>query len=87
MMDFLSFINKEALILIPILYIIGMMLKGTPKIKDWLIPYILLFLGILGANILLGFSLQASFQGILIAGAAVYTNQLYKQAINRNDPS
>ena len=84
-MDFLNYINKEALILIPILYIIGMLLKGTPKIKDWLIPYVLLVLGILGSNILLGFSLESTIQGILIAGTAVYTNQLYKQASKRNE--
>lgn len=82
-MDILQFINNGALILVPILYVIGMLIKGIPQIKDWLIPFILLAFGIIGAIALLGFSLASIFQGILVSGAAVYTNQLIKQGIER----
>lgn len=33
-MDIIKFVTEQALILIPVLYIIGMLLKNTPKIKD-----------------------------------------------------
>ena len=79
-MSFLDYITSTALILVPVLYIIGMILKSTPKVSNWTIPYILLPLGILGAIGLIGFSLDSVIQGILITGAAVYTNQLIKQA-------
>lgn len=78
-MDLISYIVSEGLILIPVLYIIGLVIKQTPKIQDWLIPYILGALGILGAVSLMGLSVQSVIQGILIAGAAVYTNQTIKQ--------
>jgi len=84
-MDIIKYISDEALILIPVLYVIGMMLKNTPKVKDWLIPYILLVIGILGAISILGLSVKSVIQGILVTGATVYTNQLIKQAKNKNN--
>lgn len=78
-MDILKYVNDQALILIPVLYIIGMFIKSTPKIPDWLIPFILLAIGILGSFALLGVSIQSVVQGILVSGTAVYTNQLIKQ--------
>lgn len=80
-MDLISYIVSEGLILIPVLYLIGLAIKQTPNIKDWLIPYILGALGILGAICLMGLSMQSVIQGILIAGAAVYTNQTIKQTV------
>ena len=83
-MDIIKYISDEALILIPVLYVIGMMLKNTPKVKDWLIPYILLVIGILGAISILGLSVKSVIQGILVTGASVYTNQLIKQGKKKN---
>lgn len=79
-MDLGNYIQQDALILIPTLYVMGMILKNTPEIKDWLIPYVLLILGVLGSVLLLGFSVSSVIQGILVTGAAVLTNQLIKQA-------
>jgi len=83
-MDIMSYITQQALVLVPILYIIGMVLKSTPKVSDWLIPYILGGLGIIGAFLLLGVNIQSVIQGILAAGASVYVNQAIKQAQKRN---
>ncbi len=84
-MDIMSYIVSEGLILIPVLYLIGMLLKSTPRVSDWLIPYILGVLGIVGAVALLGISANSIIQGILIAGAAVYTNQTIKQTVNKDN--
>lgn len=79
-MDIMSFITEKALILIPVLYIIGMMLKNTSKIQDWSIPWILLIIGIGGSIGLLGLNMEAIIQGVLVTGTTVYTNQLFKQS-------
>ncbi|EJO5346778.1 phage holin family protein [Clostridium botulinum] len=81
--NLIDYIEKQALILIPVLYIVGMMLKNTQQIKDWTIPWILLVLGIAGAIALMGFNVDAVIQGVLVTGAAVYTNQLIKQSTEK----
>lgn len=83
--DLIELITEQALILIPVLYIIGILLKNTPKLKDWLIPYILLVLGIVGSVSIIGLTVQAVIQGILVAGAAVFSHQLIKQTTDKKD--
>jgi len=80
-MEFFSYITENALILIPVLYIIGMILKGIEKINDKYIPIILLPAGILlSMGVMHSFSADAIIQGVLVTGASVYTNQLVKQS-------
>jgi len=83
-MDLISYIVNEGLILIPVLYLFGVAIKQTPKIPDWIIPYILGIIGVIGAVSLMGLSANSVIQGILIAGAAVYTNQTVKQTLTRD---
>lgn len=78
-MDIMKFIVEQALILIPALYVLGMILKNLQMIPDKFIPVILLAFGIAGAVSIMGLSPQSIIQGILVTGAAVYTNQLIKQ--------
>lgn len=75
----LEYIVDKALILIPVLNILGMILKNFQKLPDKFIPLILLAFGVLGAVVLSGFSADAVIQGVLVTGAAVYGNQLVKQ--------
>ena len=82
-MEVLEYIISEALIIIPALWILGSFLKKTPKIGDWLIPWILLAAGVLTAIGILGFTVDAAVQGVLVAGAAVLGHQLLKQTQNR----
>lgn len=89
-MDFVNYIRAELLILIPVLYFIGMAIKHSEWIDDKRIPLILGGIGIaLGAAYLvclpIGIGvgealLTGAIQGVLCAGAAVYTNQLIVQA-------
>ncbi|SHI74668.1 Phage holin family Hol44, holin superfamily V [Geosporobacter subterraneus DSM 17957] len=86
-MDFSTFIFDQALILIPALYVLGTILKEWDQIKDNWIPAILLIFGVAGALAMMGVTprstpeeiVQAVVQGVLVTGAAVYTNQLIKQ--------
>lgn len=78
-MEFMDYIIGDALILIPALYILGVMLKNMDTIADKYIPLILLPFGIIGACFFMGWSASSVIQGILVTGAAVYSNQLVKQ--------
>lgn len=78
-MDYVKFLSENALILVPVLYVLGMILKGTEKFQDKFIPVILLPIGVIASIALNGFTVQAVIQGVLVVGAAVYTNQLVKQ--------
>ena len=83
-----EYITPELLVLIPVLYLIGMSLKRYQGVSDRYIPLVLGVFGIVIAMIyecsVLGFSGEAVYtsiiQGVLCAGAAVYGNQLLKQA-------
>ena len=85
-MDILNYIVGEGLIIIPAIYIIGMIIRKTDKIPNKYIPIILLPLGILGAMGIMGFTVKAAIQGILITGAAVYGDQVYKQMTKKEEP-
>lgn len=74
-----GYLLDNALILIPVLNIIGMIIKRTDKIPDKYIPIILLLLGILGCVGIMGISVEAIIQGVLVTGTAVYGNQVKKQ--------
>jgi len=79
-MDFINYITENALILVPVLLIIGAILKNTERIKDKYIPIILLPIGIiLSVWVMGGFTADSVIQGILVTGAAVYGNQVVKQ--------
>ena len=78
-MEILTYITENAIILIPVLIIIGLILKKLEFIPDKYIPLILLPLGILGAMALGGWTVESAIQGILVTGAAVYGNQIVKQ--------
>lgn len=90
-MEFNEYIKPELLVLIPVLYLIGMAVKNS-KIADKLIPWILGGVSVaLSALWILATSFPATAadaalavftavtQGVLVAGASVYVNQLVKQ--------
>ncbi len=78
-MEILTYITENALILIPVLVVIGQIIKNIQEIPDKWIPVILLPLGILGAMALGSWTVTSAIQGVLVTGAAVYGNQLVKQ--------
>lgn len=78
----MEYIVQDFLILVPVLYVLGLFLKGTPKVPNWLIPWIIGVLGVALGFGIGGFNVNAAIQGILAAAAAVYGNQLWKQVVN-----
>lgn len=83
-MDLIKFVPEELLIVVAALYVLGMFLKNSSKVPDWIIPWVLLIFGIVGSIALSGLSAMAIIQGIICTGVAVLTNQLIKQTINKD---
>lgn len=86
-MNFADYIKPELLILVPVLYVLGAIIKDSETIEDRFIPAILgavgVFLSLLYVIGSAGISTVGIFtgltQGILVAGAAVYTNEFITQ--------
>lgn len=91
-MDFQQYIKPELLILVPVLYLIGIGIKKS-NVADRFIPLILGIVGVLmsglyvfatsdiqGAQAVATALFTALTQGVLVAGASVYTDQIIKQA-------
>lgn len=87
-----EYIKPELLVVAIVLYFVGMGIKNTELIKDKYIPIILGSLGVIVSAIYViatstinGYQevLMAIFtsivQGVLVAGASVYVNQIIKQ--------
>lgn len=75
----IEYIVENALVLVPVLNIIGIIVKNTEKINNKYIPLILLFFGIVGTVAILGLNPHSVVQGVLVTGTAVYGNQVAKQ--------
>ncbi|MGV8153441.1 MAG: phage holin family protein [Alkaliphilus sp.] len=87
----IEFIQPELFVLVVFLWVIGLFLKKAPSFKaEWAIPFILLLVSALitipyiaivgekgfGADIIIVGIIQA----VLIAGTAVFGNELIKQS-------
>ena len=90
-MEFQEYIKPELLILIPVLYLIGIAVKKS-NIADKFIPWVLGGVSVVLCGIWIFANcpcetsadiataiFTALTQGVLIAGASVYINQLVKQ--------
>lgn len=84
-----NYIKPELLVLIPVLYVIGMIVKNTERIEDKYIPSILGVCGIIlsclyvistNGGVTVAGLFTAITQGVLVTGVAVYANQLLTQS-------
>lgn len=88
-----QYILPDVMVLIPVLIIIGMMLKRASYIQDWTIPILLAVIGILLAVVTIGAKdgytsesiVTGVIQGILATGMAVYVHQLSIQTGRKRD--
>ena len=79
-MDIINFIIDEGLIMIPVLYIIGEIIKFTGVLNNKWIPLTLLVFSLLFTPLLLGgFTPDNIVQAVLVTGATVLGDQLIKQ--------
>ena len=75
-----KFITEDGMILVPVLWIVGRILKEIQPVKDKYIPAILLVVGVVLANLYIGVGVEPGLQGVLATGLAVFVHQLKKQA-------
>ena len=76
----LNYIVEDGLILIPVLYVIGYIIKQTNILSNRWIPLVLLVIGIIFSIFLLNDPIvDRVIQGILIAGVTVFIDQVKKQ--------
>lgn len=79
-MDILQYIVEEGLIMIPVLYILGEMIKHTEVLSNKWIPVILLVISIGFTPLVInGYNPDTIVQAILVAGVTVFGDQLVKQ--------
>lgn len=91
-MNFQDYIKTELLILVPVLYFVGIGLKKS-RLPDRWIPVVLGITAVVlsavwvmatadisGIREMASAFFTAVTQGVLVAGASVYVNQLYVQA-------
>lgn len=83
MENLIKFVPEQLLILVAALYVVGMFLKKTPKVQDWIIPWILLVLGVAFSISIMGINATSILQGIICSFGAIATNQFVKQTINK----
>lgn len=82
-MQITKYLAENMLPLVPFLYVIGMILKDTERIKDKYIPLILLPIGVLFSLLITGLSPDGVIQGVLATGVTVYGNQVIKQLFDK----
>ncbi|MEH7113375.1 phage holin family protein [Neobacillus niacini] len=81
-LNFDKYIRSDALILVPVLYIISMLLRQTPFIPVWTHAWIQLFFAVIACLLYYGLEIQSVVQGILVTGVAVITSNLFNNTIN-----
>lgn len=80
-MDFSQFLDPRLLILIPVMWSIGHVLKQNSSIPNWLIPWILLVFALFFCIGVMKFSIDSVIQGFILWGMTISGNQLYKQTV------
>lgn len=80
-MDILNYIVQEGLVMIPVLFIIGEIIKGTELLGNKWIPLTVLVVSIGFTPLLLGaYTADNIVQAVLVAGVTVFGNELIKQS-------
>ncbi|MCE3202463.1 phage holin family protein [Paenibacillus sonchi] len=72
-------IDPRLLIVVAACWVIGFILKQTPRVPNWSIVYVVLIIAVLFTFGLLGWSVEALIQGILAGAFSVFGHQVVKQ--------
>lgn len=85
-MDILNYVVQEGLVMIPVLFIIGEIVKGTELLANKWIPLVILVVSIGFTPLVLGaYTANNIVQAVLVAGATVFGNELVKQSSKGED--
>lgn len=79
-MNILDYIVQEGLVMIPVLFIVGEIIKGTELLGNKWIPLVVLIVSVGFTPLLLGaYTADNIVQAVLVAGVTVFGNELIKQ--------
>ena len=79
-MDILNYVVQEGLVMIPVLFIIGEIIKGTELLSNKWIPLVVLVISVAFTPLVLGtYTADNIVQAVLVAGVTVFGNELIKQ--------
>ena len=80
-MDILNYVVQEGLVMIPVLFILGEIVKGTELLSNKWIPLAVLVISVAFTPLLLGaYTADNIVQAVLVAGVTVFGNELIKQS-------
>ncbi|MFW3504296.1 phage holin family protein [Aerococcus viridans] len=80
-MDILNYVVQEGLVMIPVLFIIGKIIKGTELLSNKWIPLVVLIVSVGFTPLLLGaYTADNIVQAVRVAGVTVFGNELIKQS-------
>lgn len=80
-MDILNYVVQEGLVMIPVLFIVGEIVKGTELLSNKWIPLVVLIISISFTPLVLGtYTADNIVQAVLVAGVTVFGNELIKQS-------
>ncbi|WP_348623631.1 phage holin family protein [Paenibacillus peoriae] len=74
-----SLIDPKLLIVVAACWVLGTIIKKTPRVPDWCIVYIVSAVAVILTVWMIGWGPQAVLQGVLAGAFAVYANQIVKQ--------
>lgn len=75
----MELINSRLFILVPTIAVIGQILRGCGAVPNKYIPLLLTVFTVLTVFCMLGASVDAFIQAILVVGVTVYGDQMIKQ--------
>lgn len=75
-----EYIDPSLYILLAACWVLGYILKKTPRVPDWSIVYVITVFAIVVALFMLGFDVKSVLQGLITGAVSVYGSQLIKQA-------
>lgn len=80
-MNVLDYVVQEGLVMIPVLFIIGEIIKGTELLSNKWIPLVVLVISVAFTPLVLGaYTADNVVQAVLVSGVTVFGNELIKQS-------
>ncbi|MFW5438730.1 phage holin family protein [Paenibacillus apiarius] len=76
-------IDPALIVVVAMCWVIGYMLKQTPKVPDWTIVYIVTVIAVFLTGAMIGFGPTSIIQGVLCGAFAVYGHQVVKQTTTK----
>lgn len=80
-MDILNYVVQEGLVMVPVLFIIGEIIKDTELLGNKWIPLVILIVSVGFTPLVLGaYTADNIVQAVLVAGVTVFGNEMIKQS-------